>query len=70
MEQFPTLLMHMFGPRWWQSGGLSLYFRYATTLTDPTEGTDIAGTLMMLRFMKASSLLWSSDIASSEGLNR
>ncbi len=31
MEQFPPLLMHMFGPRWWQSGGLSLYFRYATT---------------------------------------
>jgi hypothetical protein len=31
MEQFPPLLLHMFGPRWWQSGGLSLYFRYATT---------------------------------------
>ena len=31
MEQFPPLLMHMFGPRWWQSGNLSLYFRYATT---------------------------------------
>jgi hypothetical protein len=31
MEQFPPLLLHMFGPRWWQSGSLSLYFRYATT---------------------------------------
>lgn len=30
MEQFPPLLVHMFGPRWWQSGSLSLYFRYAT----------------------------------------
>jgi len=31
MEQFPPLLLHMFGPRWWKCGGLSLYFRYATT---------------------------------------
>jgi len=31
MEQFPPLLAHLFGRRWWQTGGLSLYFRYATT---------------------------------------
>jgi len=31
MEQFPPLLTHLFGKRWWQTGGLSLYFRYATT---------------------------------------
>jgi hypothetical protein len=31
MEQFPPLLVHVFGRRWWETGGLSLYFRYATT---------------------------------------
>lgn len=31
MEQFPPLLTHLFGRRWWQTGGLALYFRYATT---------------------------------------
>jgi hypothetical protein len=31
MEQFPPLLTHVFGQRWWETGGLSLYFRYATT---------------------------------------
>jgi hypothetical protein len=31
MEQFPPLLAHVLGRRWWQTGGLSLYFRYATT---------------------------------------
>jgi hypothetical protein len=31
MEQFPPLLTHVFGRRWWQTGALSLYFRYATT---------------------------------------
>jgi|TARA_Y100000310_G_scaffold339841_1_gene433771 hypothetical protein len=31
MEQFPPLLTHTFGDRWWQTGGMSLYFRYATT---------------------------------------
>ena len=31
MEQFPPLLTQLFGQRWWQTGGLSLYFRYATT---------------------------------------
>jgi hypothetical protein len=37
MEQFPPLLLHMFGPRWWESGGLSLYFRYATTDLEPAQ---------------------------------
>ena len=31
MEQFPPLLTRVFGRRWWETGGLSLYFRYATT---------------------------------------
>jgi hypothetical protein len=31
MEQFPPLLERMLGPAWWQTGGLSLYFRFATT---------------------------------------
>jgi len=31
MEQFPPLLVDVLGRRWWQTGGLSLYFRYATT---------------------------------------
>jgi hypothetical protein len=31
MEQFTPLLTHLLGRRWWQTGGLSLYFRYATT---------------------------------------
>lgn len=31
MEQFPPLLVHLLGRRWWKTGGLSLYFRYATT---------------------------------------
>ncbi len=31
MEQFPPLLVSLFGPRWWSEGGLSLYFKYATT---------------------------------------
>jgi hypothetical protein len=31
MDQFPPLLTTLYGRRWWQSGNLSLYFRYATT---------------------------------------
>ena len=31
MEQFPPLLVSVFGPEWWSNGGLSLYFKYATT---------------------------------------
>ncbi len=31
MEQFPPLLTTIFGQRWFETGGLSLYFRYATS---------------------------------------
>lgn len=31
MEQFPPLLMEIFGEGWLKNGGLSLYFRHATT---------------------------------------
>lgn len=31
MEQLPPLLTRTFGDRWWQTGGMSIYFRYATT---------------------------------------
>ena len=31
MEQFPPLLVAVLGPEWWAKGGLSLYFKYATT---------------------------------------
>ncbi len=31
MEQFPPLLMHTFGERWFETGSLSTYFRNATT---------------------------------------
>ncbi|NJN51180.1 MAG: hypothetical protein HC809_04755 [Gammaproteobacteria bacterium] len=31
MEQFPPLLTAVLGQRWWQSGNLSLYYKYATT---------------------------------------
>ncbi|MXW50485.1 MAG: hypothetical protein F4Z84_09570, partial [Gammaproteobacteria bacterium] len=31
MEQFPPLLVSLFGAEWWSNGGLSLYFKYATT---------------------------------------
>jgi len=30
MEQFPPLLVHAFGERWFETGGLSCYFRNAT----------------------------------------
>lgn len=30
MAQFPPVLTHIFGDRWWQTGSMSLYFRYAT----------------------------------------
>jgi hypothetical protein len=33
---------------------------YESILTDPVEGKDVASMLMMLRFMKASSPLWTS----------
>ena len=31
MEQFPPLLVAVLGHQWWAEGGLSLYFKYATT---------------------------------------
>ena len=31
MEQFPPLLVEALGEDWWRTGGLSLYFKYATT---------------------------------------
>ena len=31
IEQFPPLLVSEFGEQWWSNGGLSLYFKYATT---------------------------------------
>jgi hypothetical protein len=37
MEQFPPLLLHMLGSRWWQTGSLSLYFRYATRHLEPVQ---------------------------------
>lgn len=30
MGQFPPVLTHVFGERWWQTGSMSLYFRFAT----------------------------------------
>lgn len=37
MEQFPPLATRIFGERWWQTGGLSLYFRYATADLEPVR---------------------------------
>lgn len=37
MEQFPPLGVKLFGDRWWQTGGLSLYFRYATADGEPVR---------------------------------
>lgn len=37
MEQFPPLLVRIFGDRWWQTGGMSLYFRYATVDLEPVR---------------------------------
>jgi hypothetical protein len=42
MEQFPPLLLHLLGPEWWESGGLSLYFRYATTDLEPVRCAAVA----------------------------
>jgi hypothetical protein len=35
MDQFPPLLLEAFGPAWFESGSLSLYFRHATTDGEP-----------------------------------
>jgi hypothetical protein len=37
MDQFPPLLLEAFGERWFQTGGLSLYFRHATTDGEPVQ---------------------------------
>jgi hypothetical protein len=37
MEQFPPLLVETFGERWLRTGGLSLYFKYATTDGEPVR---------------------------------
>jgi hypothetical protein len=37
MEQFPPLMLHMFGPRWFETGTLSCYFRNATTDREPVR---------------------------------
>jgi hypothetical protein len=37
MDQFPPLLIEAFGPRWFETGSLSLYFRNATTDNEPVQ---------------------------------
>jgi hypothetical protein len=37
MDQFPPLLLTVFGPRWFETGSLSLYFRHATTDGEPVR---------------------------------
>ena len=37
MEQFPPLLVRAFGERWFERGGLSAYFRNATTGGEPVR---------------------------------
>ncbi len=37
MEQFPPLLLRAFGQRWFETGGLSTYFRNATTDSEPVR---------------------------------
>ena len=37
MEQFPPLLVAAFGDDWLRTGGLSLYFKYATTDSEPVQ---------------------------------
>jgi hypothetical protein len=37
MDQFPPLLLDAFGPRWFETGCLSLYFRNATTDGEPVR---------------------------------
>lgn len=37
MEQFPPLLVGVFGPAWFERGGLSCYFRNATTHEEPVR---------------------------------
>ncbi len=37
MEQFPPLLIAAFGDDWQKHGGMSLYFKYATTDNEPVQ---------------------------------
>ncbi len=37
MDQFPPLLVEAFGPSWFETGSLSLYFRKATTDDEPVQ---------------------------------
>jgi hypothetical protein len=37
MEQFPPILLRAFGERWFENGGLSCYFRNATTDGEPVR---------------------------------
>jgi hypothetical protein len=37
MEQFPPLLIEAFGADWLKQGGMSLYFKYATTDNEPVQ---------------------------------
>jgi hypothetical protein len=37
MDQFPPLLVEAFGPSWFETGSLSLYFRQATTDDEPVQ---------------------------------
>lgn len=37
MEQFPPLLLETLGEDWLHSGGMSLYFKYATTDNEPVQ---------------------------------
>jgi hypothetical protein len=37
LEQFPPLLVRAFGPRWFESGSLSVYFRNASTHLEPVR---------------------------------
>lgn len=37
MEQFPPLLVEILGEEWLTTGGMSLYFKYATTDNEPVQ---------------------------------
>jgi hypothetical protein len=37
LDQFPPLLVRAFGERWFENGGLSVYFRNATTDGEPVQ---------------------------------
>ena len=37
MEQFPPLLIELLGDDWLRTGGMSLYFKYATTDEEPVQ---------------------------------